>query len=171
MCLLDLAYNLPVQVRDSAMTEEGAELAALPGSDVGKEYALQRMAEDGTLGAAFSKQQANDTILRLQRTGPYYKVRRRVPRSGRRADQAVGAAERGAARAARGTGTLHCDAHRGGGQAGRERWRGLGSRGPAYALPRLRNGASEGALPLCGSCRGVGRPPSVLCEVIGEPIK
>ena len=75
VCLLDLQYNLPVQVRDTAMTEEGAELAALPGSDVGKEYALQRMTEDGTLGAAFAKQQANDTILRLQRTGPYYKVR------------------------------------------------------------------------------------------------
>ena len=56
------------------MTEEGTELAALPGSDVGKEYALQRMTEDGTLGAAFAKQQANDTILQLQRTGPYYKV-------------------------------------------------------------------------------------------------
>lgn len=65
------------------MTEEGAELAALPGSDVGKEYALQRMTEDGTLGAAFAKQQANDTILRLQRTGPYYKVRR----AGRQADE------------------------------------------------------------------------------------
>lgn len=71
---MDLDYNLPVQVRDTAMTEEGAELAALPGSDVGKEYALQRMTEDGTLGAQFNKQQANDTILRLQRTGPYYKV-------------------------------------------------------------------------------------------------
>ena len=74
VCLLDLDYNLPVQVRDTAMTEEGAELAVLPGSDVGKEYALQRMTEDGTLGAQFAKQQANDTILRLQRTGPYYKV-------------------------------------------------------------------------------------------------
>ncbi len=75
VCLLDLDYNLPVQVRDSALTEEGAELAALPESDVGKEYALQKMSEDGTLGAAYTKQQASDTILRLQRTGPYYKVR------------------------------------------------------------------------------------------------
>ena len=86
VCLLDLEYNLPVQVRDTAMTEEGAEVAALPGSDVGKEYALQRMTEDGTLGAAFAKQQANDTILRLQRTGPYYKVRL----AGRQAGRFVG---------------------------------------------------------------------------------
>ena len=76
MCLLDLDYNLPVQVRDTALTEEGAELAALPESDVGKEYQLQRMAEDGSLGSSFAKATPNDTILRLQRTGPYYKVRR-----------------------------------------------------------------------------------------------
>ena len=40
MCLLDLEYGLPVQVRDQAlgMTNEG-----LPESDPGKEYALQRM--------------------------------------------------------------------------------------------------------------------------------
>ena len=74
VCLLDLDYNLPVQVRDSALTEEGAELAALPESDVGKEYALQKMSSEGTLGEVYTKQQANDTILRLQRTGPYYKV-------------------------------------------------------------------------------------------------
>ena len=71
VCLLDLDYNLPVQVRDSAL---GKELEDLPQSDANKEYVLDRLAADGELDAAFTKQQANDTILRLQRTTPYYKV-------------------------------------------------------------------------------------------------
>eukprot|EP00891_Asterochloris_glomerata_P001996 jgi/Astpho2/1996/Aster-00504 len=73
VCLLDLDYNLPVQVRDSAL---GKELEDLPQSDANKEYVLDRLAADGELDAAFTKQQANDTILRLQRTTPYYKRNR-----------------------------------------------------------------------------------------------
>ena len=71
MCLLDLDYNLPVQVRDSAT---GKELEDLPESDVNKEYVLQRLAEDGDLDSSYNKQRADDTILKLQRTTPYYKV-------------------------------------------------------------------------------------------------
>lgn len=73
MCLLDLDYNLPVQVRDSAT---GKELEDLPESDVNKEYVLQRLAEDGDLDSSYNKQRADDTILKLQRTTPYYKVSR-----------------------------------------------------------------------------------------------
>ncbi len=72
MCLLDLDYNLPVQVRDQAL---GVEDEALPESDVGREFALERMANEGELGVAFNKSKANDTILKLQRTNPYYQVR------------------------------------------------------------------------------------------------
>lgn len=71
VCLLDLDYNLPVQVRDSAT---GKEVEDLPESDVNKEYVLQRLSEDGDLDSSFNKQRANDTILKLQRTTPYYKV-------------------------------------------------------------------------------------------------
>ncbi len=71
VCLLDLEYNLPVQVRDSATGEDTDQL---PQSDVGKEYQLQRMADEGELGTTFNGPQANDTILKLQRTTPYYKV-------------------------------------------------------------------------------------------------
>ena len=71
VCLLDLDYNLPVQVRDSAT---GKELEDLPESDVNKEYVLQRLAEDGDLDSSYNKQRADDTILKLQRTTPYYKV-------------------------------------------------------------------------------------------------
>ena len=71
--MLDLDYNLPVQVRDSAT---GKEVEDLPESDVNKEYVLQRLAEDGDLDSSYNKQRANDTILKLQRTTPYYKVRR-----------------------------------------------------------------------------------------------
>ena len=72
--MLDLDYNLPVQVRDSAT---GKEVEDLPESDVNKEYVLQRLAEDGDLDSSYNKQRANDTILKLQRTTPYYKVSRR----------------------------------------------------------------------------------------------
>ena len=71
VCLLDLDYNLPVQVRDSAT---GKELEDLPESDVNKEYVLNRLAQDGDLDSSYNKQRANDTILKLQRTTPYYKV-------------------------------------------------------------------------------------------------
>lgn len=60
-----------MQVRDSAT---GKELEDLPESDVNKEYVLNRLAQDGDLDSSFNKQRANDTILKLQRTTPYYKV-------------------------------------------------------------------------------------------------
>ena len=71
VCLLDLDYNLPVQVRDQAL---GVEDEALPESDVGREFALERMANEGELEVGYNKAKANDTILKLQRTAPYYQA-------------------------------------------------------------------------------------------------
>ncbi|GMH41395.1 hypothetical protein BSKO_09305 [Bryopsis sp. KO-2023] len=70
VCLLDLDYGLPVQVRDSAM---GVEKDDIPQSDVNKEFKLDQLAESGELGAQYTKGQPNDLILKLQRTTPYYK--------------------------------------------------------------------------------------------------
>lgn len=78
VCLLDLDYNLPVQVRDQAL---GMEDEALPESDVGREFALERMANEGELGVGYNKSKANDTILKLQRTAPYYQVKSLIPSS------------------------------------------------------------------------------------------
>ena len=75
VCLLDLDYNLPVQVRDQAL---GMEDEALPESDVGKEYQLERMSKEGELDSSFAKAKPNDTILKLQRTTPYYQVWRLI---------------------------------------------------------------------------------------------
>lgn len=51
VCLLDLDYNLPVQVRDAALGIAVDPLAAK--SDVGREYALTNATERGTLGAEY----------------------------------------------------------------------------------------------------------------------
>jgi pre-mRNA-splicing factor RBM22/SLT11 len=72
VCLLDLDYNLPVQVRDQALGADPED--QLPESDVGKEYALAARAADGTLQSNLLTGKPNDTILKLQRTTPYYKV-------------------------------------------------------------------------------------------------
>ena len=74
VCLLDLDYNLPVQVRDQALAEGGAVIENLPQSDVGKEFALQQMANEGQTESSFMKERDNPTIMRLQRTTPYYQV-------------------------------------------------------------------------------------------------
>ena len=71
VCLLDLDYNLPVQVRDQAL---GMQDDGLPESAAGKEYALQRMADEGELDRSkFNAPAANDLLQKLQRPAPYYK--------------------------------------------------------------------------------------------------
>ena len=75
VCLLDLDYNLPVQVRDTAL---GLTNDEEPQSDVGKEYQLHQRVKEGENGASdssFAEARPNDMLLRLQRTTPYYKVR------------------------------------------------------------------------------------------------
>lgn len=71
VCLLDLDFGLPVQVRDSAL---GVEKDDIPESDVNKEFKLDQLAESGELGAQYTNGKPNDLILKLQRTTPYYKV-------------------------------------------------------------------------------------------------
>eukprot|EP01112_Ceratiomyxa_fruticulosa_P018260 TRINITY_DN5809_c0_g1_i1.p1 TRINITY_DN5809_c0_g1~~TRINITY_DN5809_c0_g1_i1.p1 ORF type:complete len:402 (+),score=85.57 TRINITY_DN5809_c0_g1_i1:215-1420(+) len=78
-CLLDLQYNLPVQVRDSS-SEDGTVVAGsvvgqvIPVSDVHREYFAQqadKLAEENLL--TYDKNQpANDVVQRLARKAPYY---------------------------------------------------------------------------------------------------
>ncbi|KAK6919854.1 RNA recognition motif domain [Dillenia turbinata] len=65
VCLLDLEYGLPVQVRDTALSINSND--AIPKSDVNREY----FAEEHD-----RRVRPNDTILKLQRTTPYYKRNR-----------------------------------------------------------------------------------------------
>lgn len=70
VCLLDLDYNLPVQVRDQALGVE----ENLPDSVAGREFALNKMQEDGDFSRAkFGGAAANDIIHKLNRNAPYYK--------------------------------------------------------------------------------------------------
>lgn len=74
VCLLDLDYNLPVQVRDQALGMAGD---ALPQSDPGREFALKRMEDSGELDRSkYDTTAPNELLLRLQRTTPYYKRNR-----------------------------------------------------------------------------------------------
>lgn len=72
VCLLDLDYSLPVQVRDKAL---GVEEDGLPESVPGKEYALTRMQTSGELDdrSRFASTGANELINKLSRNQPYYK--------------------------------------------------------------------------------------------------
>lgn len=75
VCLLDLEYGLPVQVRDHAL---GLQDEGLPESEAGREYALQQMAESGELDANKYAERAarpNELLQKLaaRRSQPYYK--------------------------------------------------------------------------------------------------
>jgi hypothetical protein len=73
VCLFDLDYGLPVQVRDTAL---GIEKEEIPESEVGKEFQLQEQINKGQTESSFGggSGAASDMLLRLQRTAPYYKV-------------------------------------------------------------------------------------------------
>lgn len=71
VCLLDLDYNLPVQVRDTAL---GMNNDDEPESQVGKEFQLHQRVKEGENGSSFAETRPNDLLQRLQRTAPYYKV-------------------------------------------------------------------------------------------------
>ncbi|XP_073267567.1 LOW QUALITY PROTEIN: zinc finger CCCH domain-containing protein 49-like [Populus alba] len=78
VCLLDLEYGLPVQVRDTALSINSND--AIPKSDVNREYFAEEHDRRARAGidyeSSYGKAQANDTILKLQRTTPYYKRNR-----------------------------------------------------------------------------------------------
>ncbi|KAJ7521479.1 hypothetical protein O6H91_19G056200 [Diphasiastrum complanatum] len=78
VCLLDLEYGLPVQVRDTALGINTNDV--IPKSDVNKEYFAEEHDRKARAGldydSSFGKARPNDTILKLQRTTPYYKRNR-----------------------------------------------------------------------------------------------
>ncbi|XP_068635616.1 zinc finger CCCH domain-containing protein 40-like [Aristolochia californica] len=78
VCLLDLEYGLPVQVRDTALAINSN--GAIPKSDVNREYFAEEHDRRARAGmdyeSSFGKARPNDTILKLQRTTPYYKRNR-----------------------------------------------------------------------------------------------
>eukprot|EP00250_Pteridium_aquilinum_P021277 c25080_g1_i1 orf=253-1719(-) len=78
VCLLDLEYGLPVQVRDSALGINTNDV--IPKSDVNREYFAEEQDRKARAGldyeSSFGKARPNDTILKLQRTTPYYKRNR-----------------------------------------------------------------------------------------------
>lgn len=78
VCLLDLEYGLPVQVRDTALSINSND--SIPKSDVNREYFAEEHDRRARAGldyeSSYGKVRANDTILKLQRTTPYYKRNR-----------------------------------------------------------------------------------------------
>lgn len=78
VCLLDLEYGLPVQVRDTALSINSND--AIPKSDVNREFFAEEHDRRARAGidyeSSYGKARANDTILKLQRTTPYYKRNR-----------------------------------------------------------------------------------------------
>lgn len=78
VCLLDLEYGLPVQVRDTALSINSND--AIPKSDVNREYFAEEHDRRARAGidydSSYGKVRPNDTILKLQRTTPYYKRNR-----------------------------------------------------------------------------------------------
>jgi hypothetical protein len=72
VCLFDLDYGLPVQVRDTAL---GIDKEDIPESDVGKEFQLNEQIQRGQTESAFGGGgRPNDMLQQLARTTPYYKV-------------------------------------------------------------------------------------------------
>ncbi|XP_016432653.1 zinc finger CCCH domain-containing protein 49-like [Nicotiana tabacum] len=78
VCLLDLEYGLPVQVRDTAFSINSND--AIPKSDVNREYFAEEHDRRARAGidyeSSYGKVRPNDTIMKLQRTSPYYKRNR-----------------------------------------------------------------------------------------------
>ncbi|KAK2641767.1 hypothetical protein Ddye_023530 [Dipteronia dyeriana] len=78
VCLLDLEYGLPVQVRDTALSINSND--AIPKSDVNREFFAEEHDRKARAGidyeSSYGKARPNDTILKLQRTQPYYKRNR-----------------------------------------------------------------------------------------------
>eukprot|EP00850_Spirogloea_muscicola_P005596 SM000026S08845 [mRNA] locus=s26:1516:3864:- [translate_table: standard] len=78
VCLLDLEYGLPVEVRDSALGINSTD--AIPKSDVNREFYAEEADRKARAGidydSSFGKARPTDTILKLQRTTPYYKRNR-----------------------------------------------------------------------------------------------
>lgn len=72
-CLLDLTYNLPVQVRDSALNPDGAN--DMPLSDANRNFQnkiVDGQMANGLLGTNTAKAEFNPIIQKMARKEPYY---------------------------------------------------------------------------------------------------
>lgn len=84
VCLFDLQYGLPVQVRDrflegSAAATSSSTILDVPLSRVNRDYMVNRQEQaQETVTAGFDKAALHPGILKLQRTEPYYA--RNLPR-------------------------------------------------------------------------------------------
>eukprot|EP01053_Blabericola_migrator_P003280 Blabericola_migrator_1__3279@NODE_1966_length_3490_cov_103_728309_g1250_i0_p3_GENE_NODE_1966_length_3490_cov_103_728309_g1250_i0NODE_1966_length_3490_cov_103_728309_g1250_i0_p3_ORF_typecomplete_len226_score12_77Torus/PF16131_5/3_2e10zf_CCCH_4/PF18345_1/4_1e08zfCCCH_4/PF18044_1/5e06zfCCCH/PF00642_24/8e06zfCCCH_3/PF15663_5/1_8e04zfCCCH_3/PF15663_5/3_6e06zfCCCH_2/PF14608_6/0_015_NODE_1966_length_3490_cov_103_728309_g1250_i026953372 len=72
VCLFDLQYGLPVQVRDRFLEAVGGDPSAMPLSRVNRDYQINRMQGLPDQPAGFDKAPLNPILARLQRTAPYY---------------------------------------------------------------------------------------------------
>lgn len=72
VCLFDLEYGLPVQVRDKFLEE--AQKVELPDSQVNRDYAINKM--DTSMLPYGKAVNAHPMLLKLARTQPYYKRNR-----------------------------------------------------------------------------------------------
>ncbi|KAI3675945.1 hypothetical protein L1987_85541 [Smallanthus sonchifolius] len=78
VCVLDLEFGLPVQVRDTALNINSHD--SIPKSDVNREYFAEEHDRRARAGldyeSSYGKVRPNDTLLKLQRTTPYYQRNR-----------------------------------------------------------------------------------------------
>ncbi|KAH0861570.1 hypothetical protein HID58_089831 [Brassica napus] len=74
VCILDLEYGLPVQVRDTTLNITSHD--SIPRSNVNREYFAEeheRMTRAGLdCDSSFVKMRPNDTLMNLQRSEPHY---------------------------------------------------------------------------------------------------
>ncbi|CAN6866920.1 unnamed protein product [Brassica oleracea] len=74
VCILDLEYGLPVQVRDTTLNITSHD--SIPRSNVNREYfaeEYERMTRAGLdCDSSFVKMRPNDTLMNLQRSEPHY---------------------------------------------------------------------------------------------------
>lgn len=75
VCLFDLQYGLPVQVRDKFLESEAANAGnalSVPTSRVNRNFAMSRL-ELETIEGGYDKNRVNPVLQRLARVQPYYK--------------------------------------------------------------------------------------------------
>ncbi len=72
-CLMDMEFNLPVGVRDALLSGAKEEAAALPQSGVNQTYYYDQVAKASReeVEAGYGKM-ANDKLLKMARSSPYY---------------------------------------------------------------------------------------------------
>ena len=75
VCILDLKYGLPVQVRDASMPAADKQRAVVPKSDASREYAVAQAERDianGDIDAVYNAPMVNNIAEKVKRTAPRY---------------------------------------------------------------------------------------------------